>query len=197
MEKNYLLKLIAEKAYDVGFGAKKHFATYDIVEKAPGWISFISTAVGILGLVIDSLSTKLVSAIFLIVGIMTFYFNTYDSKKGDYEKVGGKLTSLFSQLKTLYFDVKGDNSSSDFQFYKDRLSDIENEFYQNSISKQILFSNWYAHYKFFWEMQIDWITEQRKFSLFRDKIPLSFTVFFTLVIIALGYFFKIKQFCLQ
>ena len=165
MEKNYLLKLIAEKAYDVGFGAKKHFATYDIVEKAPGWISFISTAVGILGLVIDSLSTKLVSAIFLIVGIMTFYFNTYDSKKGDYEKVGGKLTSLFSQLKTLYFDVKGDNSSSDFQLYKDRLSDIENEFYQNSISKQILFSNWYAHYKFFWEMQIDWITEQRKFSL--------------------------------
>ena len=127
MEKNYLLKLIAEKAYDVGFGAKKHFATYDIVEKAPGWISFVSTAVGILGLVIDSLSTKLVSAIFLIVGIMTFYFNTYDSKKGDYEKVGGKLTSLFSQLKTLYFDVKGDNSSSDFQLYKDRLSDIENE----------------------------------------------------------------------
>ena len=35
MDKNTLLKMIAETGYNVGFGAKKHFATYDIVEKAP------------------------------------------------------------------------------------------------------------------------------------------------------------------
>ena len=30
MTKEVLLKRIAESAYNVGFGAKKHFATYDI-----------------------------------------------------------------------------------------------------------------------------------------------------------------------
>ena len=56
MNKSDLLKSIAEKGYDIGFGAKKHFATYDIIEKTPGLISFISTAVGVYALVIKSLS---------------------------------------------------------------------------------------------------------------------------------------------
>ena len=47
MNKLDLLKSIAEKGYDVGFGAKKHFATYDIIEKTPGLISFSSMAFGI------------------------------------------------------------------------------------------------------------------------------------------------------
>ena len=35
MDKNDLLKQIAEASYNIGYGAKKHFATYDIVEKVP------------------------------------------------------------------------------------------------------------------------------------------------------------------
>ena len=42
MNKAELLKCIAETGYNVGFGAKKHFATYDLLEKMPGWIGFIS-----------------------------------------------------------------------------------------------------------------------------------------------------------
>ncbi len=41
----------------------------------PGWIGFVSTAVGILGLIIDAFSTKLVSAIFVIVGISGLYIS--------------------------------------------------------------------------------------------------------------------------
>ena len=43
-----------------------------------------------------------------------------------------------------------------------------------ALAMQILFSDWYAHYKFFWQYQIDWVDEQKKFKLFRDKLPLSF-----------------------
>ena len=45
MDKDRLLRLIAEKGYDVLFGVKKTFATYDIVSKGPGWIGFLSLAV--------------------------------------------------------------------------------------------------------------------------------------------------------
>ena len=47
MKRDDLLKCIADTGYNVGFGAKKHFATYDLVEKSPGWISFLSIAFGI------------------------------------------------------------------------------------------------------------------------------------------------------
>ena len=39
--KKELLQQIARTAYNVGFGAKKHFATYDMVEKLPGIIEFL------------------------------------------------------------------------------------------------------------------------------------------------------------
>ena len=70
MTKQDLLKNIADTAYNVGFGAKKHFATYDITAKVPGFIGFVSTAVGVFGLVFDLLSTKTLSAAFIVLGIM-------------------------------------------------------------------------------------------------------------------------------
>ncbi|MDQ0288580.1 SLATT domain-containing protein [Oligosphaera ethanolica] len=86
MNKEYLLKQIADSAYNVGFGAKKHFATYDMVEKAPGIVAFLSMGVGIFGLVIDILSTKLFSAIFLVLGIAIFYIERYNSNNDEYAK---------------------------------------------------------------------------------------------------------------
>lgn len=34
MTKGNLLKLIAKSGYEIGYGAKKHLATYDMVEKS-------------------------------------------------------------------------------------------------------------------------------------------------------------------
>ncbi|MEN8336209.1 SLATT domain-containing protein, partial [Acinetobacter pittii] len=113
MNKAELLRYIAETGYNVGFGAKKHLATYDLLEKMPGWIGFVSTAVGILGLIIDAFSTKLVSAIFVIVGISGLYISFYDRDKKEYEKAGSALTSLLNELKSLYFDVKSLPDNSD------------------------------------------------------------------------------------
>ena len=181
MNKSDLLKSIAQKGYDVGFGAKKHFATYDIIEKTPGFIGFVSIAVGIYALVIKSLSTELISASFIVLGIIGLYVTLNDHKKADYEKAGKALTKHYGDLKTLYIEVKGAPDGAHLSEYQKRLAEIENKFYDDSISKQIMFSNWYANYKFFWEHQIDWIDEQLQFRLIRDKIPLSFMLALVLV----------------
>ena len=186
MNKSDLLKSIAEKGYDVGFGAKKHFATYDIIEKAPGLISFSSMAFGIFALAVKGLSTELISAIFIVLGVVGLYISLYDHKKSSYEQSGVALTKLYNELKALYLKVKNIDEESDFSELQKELSEIENRYYPVCISKQILFSNWYAHYKFYWEHQIEWVNEQLKFSFFRDKIPLSLWLTIFVIIIGLA-----------
>jgi hypothetical protein len=180
MEKDDLLKHIAETGYNVGFGAKKHFATYDIVAKTPSLISFSSLAFGVYALAYDGLSTKLFSATFVVLGIIGLYISFYDGNKDKYEQSGNKLTQLFNQLKKLYSKVKNDQVGQSTQ-YETELKTIEDEYYQNCVSKQILLSDWYAHYKFFWQHQIEWIDEQKQFTFFRDKVPLSFSILVIIV----------------
>jgi hypothetical protein len=182
MNKADLLKQIADTAYNVGFGAKKHFATYDIVEKIPGIIGFSSMAVGIFGLVFECLSTKILSALFLAVGVGSFYIERYDEKKEQFMKKGEELTRIFNELKALYYTVK---SSTDDVFDKEQNEHnaLTIRYCENCISNQILFSGWLAHYKFFWEDQIDWIDEQKHFKFWRDKVPLSFSLFVLLIML--------------
>lgn len=166
---------IAETAYNVGYGAKKHFATYDMVNKVPGIINFASISFGIYALVIDDLSSKFLAATITVFGIAGIYISLYEEKKNDYEKVGVILTKLFNDLRKLYSDAKvaDENNLSE---YEQQLKTIESEYYKNCISKQLLFSDWYAHYKFFWQHQINWIAEQKQFKFFRDKIPLTLSL---------------------
>jgi hypothetical protein len=177
MDRLSLLGKIADTAYNVGFGAKKHFATYDIVEKAPGWIGFISLAVGVFALFVDVLATKHISAILIVLGISGLLINAYSDTKQKYEETGKRLTALFKKLKGIYFSVKA-SSKTNFDEEINELNRIEEEFCASCISKQILFSDWYAHYKFFWQHQIDWVDEQKDFKFWRDKVPLSFAVTF-------------------
>lgn len=102
MDKKSLLKNIAESGYNVGFGAKKHFATYDILDKTPGAIGLFSTIFGIFALIYEQLSTKFLSASLVVLGIIGVYISFYDLSKGDYEKTGVLLTKLFNQLRNLY-----------------------------------------------------------------------------------------------
>lgn len=184
MKQKDLLKLIAETGYNVGFGAKKHFSTFDIVAKVPGVIGFISTAVGIFGLVMECLSAKVLSAAFIVLGVMGLYISYRDHKKQAYDKVGKELTKRYDRLKEMYFEVKT-REEQDFALYQEELRKIKQECDDLCISEQILFSDWYAHYKFFWQHQIDWIDEQKKFRFFRDKIPLSLIVSIVAILIAI------------
>lgn len=187
MNKEDLLKQIADTAYNVGFGAKKHFATYDIVEKIPGIIGFSSIAIGIFGLVYDCLSTKGLSALFLVLGITEFYIGRYNETVDQFARKGEELTKLYQELKSLYYEVKS-ASDDGLSQAEDTLADITKRYYSNCLSKQILFSDWCAHYKFFWQHQIDWIDEQKHFRFWRDKVPLSLSLFvLVFVIITITY----------
>jgi hypothetical protein len=190
MDKNTLLKMIAETGYNVGFGAKKHFATYDIVEKAPGWIGILSLAVGVFALFIDDIANnKILSAAITILGVGGLYISFYNDKKDNYVKAAVEILKLFNRLKSLYFKVQA-SSSHDFTAEHGELEKIENEFYNLAITKQIFLSDWYAHIKFFWQHQIDWIDEQKHFKFMRDKVPLS-AHFAIIVLAATGIYFVI------
>jgi len=141
----------------------------------PGLIAFISTGFGVFGLVFDILTTKALSATFIVLGIMGICITLYDHKKEKYADAGTKLTNLFNRLKALYFNVKA-TPKTDLLEFEQELVAIEDDYSKVGISDQMLFSGWFAHYKFFWEHQIDWIDEQKHFRFFRDKVPLSLTV---------------------
>jgi len=171
MNKESALRLIAEKAYDVGYSAKLHFSTHDIVEKGPGWIGFISMSVGILSLIITWLAEKQMSAAITILGVVGMYIAYYSDKKGDYFAVGQKLTGLFNKLKKLNLECESSPAVTSEHLLE--LESIEQEFNSICLSKQILGASWLAHKKFFWEHQIGWIDKYLHFRLFRDKIPFS------------------------
>ena len=191
MKRDDLLKCIADTGYNVGFGAKKHFATYDLVEKSPGWISFLSIAFGIYSLAFKELSTSFLSASFTILGVVGLYVSMYDAKKSDYEKAGVELTKIYNQLRALYYSVQSKSDSDDLTNLISEYQQLESQYYSVGLSKQILFSDWYAHYKFFWQHQIEWVDEQKNFSFFRDKVPLSFYMFLVvLIVMAICFIYK-------
>ncbi|WP_088184068.1 SLATT domain-containing protein [Sphingobium sp. Z007] len=180
MDKDQLLRSIAETGYNVGFGARKTFATFDIVEKAPGWIGIGSFAAGIFALFVERLADKVPSAILLIVGVAALYVGFYRSS--EYEATAKKLLGLHNQLRHLYRSVQ---SGADVPSSQQKLSDMENEYYAVTVSKQVFLSDWYAHYKFFAQSQIDWMDEQLHFRWWKDKIPLSAKVVIVGSVVAL------------
>lgn len=183
MDKAELLRTIAETGYNVGFGAKKTFATFDIVEKGPGWIGFVSLVVGVYALYIDALATKFPSATLIVAGIAALYISFY--KSGEYEKAGNGQIKLFNRLRDLYREVSG---NADIAASQAKLAQIESEFYAATISKQIFLSDWYAHYKFFAQTQTGWMNEQLNFSVWKDMIPLSAKIAFIALALAIaGY----------
>ncbi|MBV6855144.1 SLATT domain-containing protein [Xanthomonas campestris pv. mirabilis] len=184
VNKELLLKDIAESGYNIGYAAKKHLATYDIVEKAPGWISIISFAFGVLALVIPRLNNNVLAALFLVIAYAVFYFNSYQDTRLKYAEAGTKLTGLFTSLRSLYYDVKSRDESENFDNLYDRYRVIVTESQASGIGKQIFLSDWYAHYKFFWQAERSWLEEKRPFTFWRDMMPLSFTV--TLIALIVG-----------
>jgi len=187
MDKNEILKCIAVSGYNVGFGTKKTYATYDIVQKVPGWIGLLSIIVSVVGLYRDELSSKDVSAFFIFLSVAGLYINLYDMEKDKYDAVAKKQTKIYEALRDLYHEVKSDGSP-DANMYMCQLNALRDEFSSVSVSKQIFGSNWYAHYKFFSEMETGWIEEYRPFS-WKDKVPKSFLLFMTVIIVLLILYF--------
>jgi len=187
VNQDLLLKDIAESGYNIGYSAKKHLATYDIVEKAPGWISIISFAFGVIALAAPYLNNDILAALLLVVAYAVFYFNSYQDGRLEYSKIGSRLTTIFTTLRSLYYEVKSRDSAANFDDLEARYRNLLNESQSIGISKQIFLSDWYAHYKFFWQAERSWLEEKRPFTFWRDQIPLSATLFGILVLLAIIY----------
>lgn len=186
MNKDLLLKDVAESGYNIGYAAKKHLATYDIVEKAPGWISIISFAFGVFALVVPQLNNNILAAFLLIVAYAVFYFNSYQDSRLEYSKVGSRLTTIFTTLRSLLYEAKSRDESDNFDDIQARYRELLDESQSIGISKQIFLSDWYAHYKFFWQAERSWLEEYRPFTFWRDKIPLSATLTGIAMIVAIA-----------
>ena len=136
MEKNNLQKHIAETGYNVGYSAKLHFASFEMIEKLPGLISFLSTAFGIYALAFSELSTKFMSCTLLVLGLIGLYITMKNGEKANYEEKGKLLTDLFNELKHLL--TEAEQTSSDPNDIKRKLQDIESRY--NAILNCITFN---------------------------------------------------------
>ena len=171
------MKMIAESGYNVGYAAKKHLATFDIVEKVPGWLALLSIAAGIGALFIPEMEQKFVSATFLVLGVASLFINFYMQDKDKYAKAGDALTGKFHELRALYQHVKAESPTSNMSAFAATHDRIQMEALSLGIPKQIFLSDWYAHYKFFWQAQTGWMDEQLRFRFWRDKMPLGLILF--------------------
>lgn len=183
MRKEEFLNTLAQKGYDIGFGAKKNFASYDIINKLPSWVGFISLAIGIIQIAYDDISfNKELSISLIFIGIAIIYLEVFKSKVDDFENEGIRLTILFNSIRDLYYQAKSD-SNFIYSNYENLYQNILSNFYSNNMSKQIFMSSWYAHFKFFYEMQTEWIENELKLNFFKDKLPNSLKIFFLIIII--------------
>jgi hypothetical protein len=195
MNKDSLLKLIATTGYNVGFGAKKHFATLDMVEKLPGWIGLASLAAGILSLFVPQFEDKFVTAAFTIIGVASITFNTYNDSKDQYVKNGKALTASFHELRVLYETVKSQSAGADLTPFIAQHEQIQQAALGYGMSKHIFLSDWYAHIKFFGQSQTDWMDEQLHFKFIKDKVPFGAKIAIITAVVVLGAVALKKCFC--
>ena len=191
MNKTALLKELADNGYNIGFGAKKNFATYDIVNKLPGIISLIGLLIGVGQLAYPSYNYSTgISTILIMASIIALTMGSYNSEKERYQNVGVEMTTLFNQLRVLYYNVQN-STEEEFTTEVEEMERIKARFYEISISQQIFGADWYAHYKFFSQHQIDWVNEQKQFKFVKDKLPKSFLLFILCSILVTYLWIKI------
>ncbi len=182
MNKSHLLREIANAGYNAGFGAKKSFASYDILMKAPSAIGWCLTSLGVLGLVFDCLSNKTVSAAALCIGFLTTYLSYASKHLKKLDASGNELTNIRNDLSMLYGRVS-EAEEPIAEDYVMQLATLQKRISKASVSNQVVFSGWLAHIKFFGESQIQWIDTELKFHWWKDKVPATFKLFAACVLL--------------
>lgn len=181
MDKDTFKKNLAEHGYNVLFGAKKHFATYDIVEKFPNMIALVTLIIGIWQIYDPSFQyNKQISLLIILVSVIALHINQYNAEKENYMEVGKRLIQIHNELKDMYYKIDSAQEITKANEYT--LNKLLKEYYDISITKQIILSDWYAHYKFFAQAQYEWIDEQKGFT-WKDKFPMSLRIWIIIVII--------------
>ena len=197
MKKEIVLNNIARTAYNIGFGGKKHFVTFDMYRILPRLISTITIFIGIIQLtylyndeIINTNGKELIAAILICVGIIGLILDILGTDKSKYNVVGKQLIGYYNELADLYSEVKGldENDSIDWNAYDDRRSKISKSAQEASISEQLIFTHWLTHFGFFYSMQSNWVVKELNLT-WKDKFPILH--FETLILLLLIVFFII------
>lgn len=156
--KDDLLKELADKGYRVGLGAKRHLASYDIIQIVPGYISMVGLMIGVCQLAYpDPNYERGISTILIVASILAITISSKPDKES-YRVTGENLTETFNAYRYLYEKVKR-SSQKDFTAEVKAMNKLfdEEETFKNR-SEQIFGSDIWAHYKFFYSyMDIKWI----------------------------------------
>ena len=91
---------------------------------------------------------------------------------------------MYNKLEFLYNKVN-DSNESDYESVISEIESIENEFYDNNKSKQVYFSDWLAHFKFFYQFQTNWIVNELGLNFWKDKLPNSLKFILIVILIFL------------
>lgn len=188
MSKDALLKSIANKAYNIGFGAQKHFASYHFYSQLPRLLSIATILVGIFQLInvyksISATTQDIISAFVIIIGVIALVLDAGSKDKTKYNEVGKKLTKHYNDLHFMYNKIKSSSDTEDFSSYESKIEEIENDFQAISLSDQVSMTHIYTNLVFFFAgPQIDWLDEQLHFKA-KDKFPFLHPEAFLLYII--------------
>lgn len=179
-------KQSAQLGYSVGFGARRHFATFEIVDKVPTYFGVITFAFGIIFLKYpNSELSDLIAVLTSIVGGAIVYLNFYSNDKDKYAEIGKKLIKLYNQTFSIYEkaktcdEVELNNLDLELRAINDELQNI-------AIHKQVFFSNEFAHFKLFGESQSDWFVDELKLTFWKDKVPAIWRVYFVVFVIVVA-----------
>ncbi|MBU8803368.1 SLATT domain-containing protein [Bacillus spizizenii] len=190
MEKRTIKKSIAQTAYNIGFGGKKHFLTYDIYRVFPRLISILTTIIGVFQLSIwyESINNDKGKDFFSIsiiaIGIIGLVLDLISDNKEKYNLAGRELLDYFNELRDMYNLIDNDVSDEILQSTEQRRKEIVIEAKHISISNQAILTHWLTNISFFKSMQSQWIVKELDLK-FKDKYPfLHFeTIIFILIFI--------------
>lgn len=177
MNKQQLQKSLAQTAYNIGFGAKKHFVSYDLYNNLPLILSVSVIIVAIFQLtpiynkIILGDWQVIVPVILIAIGFIGIITDCKAKDKENINKTGKELIKYFNRLRNMYNEVSSLPEDGDFQKYMDELNEIESTYPNISISNLAIGTHIIANLKFFGgETQIDWIDKELNFKL-KDKFP--------------------------
>ncbi|RWX54845.1 SLATT domain-containing protein [Photobacterium chitinilyticum] len=174
MNEQSIKKQLAREYYNVIYGAKLNFASFDLCEKVPSLISFFSLSLGILGLAFTEFESRTLAASLLIVGLIGLMLKPREALKEQYYSAGVELTQLSKNLEVIHAEVdESDHISIENARKKlEQKQELHKEIQQPA---PVLLATWFAHYKLFSEHNSKWLCEELDLT-WKDKFPLSLRV---------------------
>lgn len=167
-EEEQLKRDIAEVAYNIIYGAKLNYSSYELSKLFSTGLSYFSLAIGVITLAWVDLATKNLSVVLLLFGLFGLLVSKSPDSLVALKTGGNKLTELYDSLKNLYAQV---DTLENLQIARENMVSIQDEargYYQTD---QLLFSSWFAHQKLFSEHQPDWMCRELGLTFWKDKIP--------------------------